>query len=49
MNQTNERAFETQAEAMLTEARGWHSGSNSEWDVSLALFPARAVAFLKDT
>jgi type I restriction enzyme, R subunit len=46
--QTNERAFESYVELMLRE-RGWTSGTNSEWDVDIALFPSRVVAFLEET
>ena len=44
-DQTSERAFESAVEAMLLEG-GWVRGDRSEWDVDLALFPARAVAFM---
>jgi type I restriction enzyme R subunit len=47
--QTNERAFETQVEAMLLGAAGWNSGTNAEWDVERALFPARVLDFLQRT
>ena len=28
---------------------GWRAGTNAEWDVERALFPARVVAFLEAT
>ena len=43
-----EQAFETNVESMLVEA-GWRTGDLGEWDVDRALFPARAVAFIRDT
>ena len=49
MSQTNERAFETYVEKILYTQIGWQSGTNAEWDVERALFPARVFAFLKDT
>ena len=45
---TTEQAFESTVESMLLEA-GWHAGDLGEWDVERALFPARAVAFIRDT
>ncbi len=45
-SQTTERAFESTVEAMLLDG-GWFRGKAAEWDVELALFPARVVAFLK--
>ena len=45
---TTEQAFESTVESMLLEA-GWHAGDLGEWDVDRALFPARAVAFIRDT
>src|SRR5712691_6762532 len=47
--QTNERAFEVHVEDVLLGQSGWQSGTNSEWDVDRALFPARVFAFLQDT
>ena len=47
-SQTNERAFESTVESMLM-AGGWRSGDLAEWDVELALFPARAVAFMQES
>ena len=47
--QTNERAFETHVEKTLLGASGWQSGTNAEWDVEQALFPAPVCAFLKAT
>lgn len=48
-DQTNERAFEVHVEEMLLGEGGWRSGTNSEWDVERALFPAQVVAFLETT
>ena len=45
---TTEQAFESTVEPMLLEA-GWHAGDLGEWDVERALFPARAVAFIRET
>ena len=28
---------------------GWRAGDLAEWDVERALFPARAVAFIRET
>ena len=47
-SQTNELAFESTVEAMLVGS-GWRTGDPGEWDVDLALFPARAVAFVRET
>jgi len=49
MTQTNECAFETCVETLLRDRGGWHSGTNAEWDVDRALFPARIHAFLQET
>ena len=43
-----EQAFESTVESMLLGA-GWRTGDLAEWDVDLALFPARAVAFIRGT
>ena len=48
MSQTNERAFESYVALMLLD-RGWQPGTNAEWDVERALFPARVCAFLEAT
>ena len=45
---TTEQAFESTVESMLLDA-GWRAGDLGEWDVDRALFPARAVAFIRDT
>ena len=45
---TTEQAFESTVESMLLEA-GWYAGDLGEWDVDRALFPARAVAFIRET
>ena len=47
-SQTDEQAFESTVESMLLGA-GWRKGDRDEWDVERALFPARAVAFLRAT
>ena len=43
-----EQAFETNVEWMLL-SRGWRKGDLAEWDIDRALFPARAVAFIRAT
>ena len=43
-----EQAFETNVEYMLLDG-SWRKGDLAEWDVDRALFPARAVAFIRDT
>jgi type I restriction enzyme R subunit len=48
MSQTNELAFESYVETMLSRS-GWKAGDRAEWDVERALFPARIFAFLQDT
>ena len=45
---TTEQAFESTVESMLLDA-GWRAGDLGEWDVERALFPARAVAFIRET
>ena len=45
--QTKERAFEVHVEEVLHQQGGWQSGTNAEWDVERALFPARVFAFLR--
>lgn len=47
--QTNERAFELHVEEVLLERGGWRSGTNAEWDVDRALFPAEICRFLEKT
>ena len=47
-SQTTEQAFESTVESMLLGA-GWRAGDLGEWDVERALFPARAVAFIRET
>jgi type I restriction enzyme, R subunit len=47
--QTNERAFEVHVEEVLLNQCAWQTGTNAEWDVERALFPARIFAFIKDT
>ncbi|MFP7754512.1 type I restriction endonuclease subunit R [Thermodesulfobacteriota bacterium B35] len=49
MTQTSEHAFETYVESVLLEKSGWQPGTNAQWDVDLALFPARIHAFLQET
>ena len=46
--QTNERAFESYVETMLLD-RGWQAGTNAEWDLEHALFPARVCHFIEAT
>jgi type I restriction enzyme, R subunit len=48
-DQTKERAFELHVEETLLGQGGWRPGTNAEWDVDRALFPARVVAFLEAT
>ena len=45
---TKELAFESTVESMLLDG-GWRKGDREEWDVDRALFPARAIAFIRDT
>ena len=45
---TKEVAFESTVESMLLDG-GWREGDLGEWDVDRALFPARALAFIRDT
>ena len=45
---TEELAFEATVESMLLDG-GWLKGDREEWDVGRALFPARAIAFMRDT
>ena len=45
---TKELAFESTVESMLLDG-GWRKGDREEWDVDRALFPARALAFIRDT
>ena len=47
--QTNENAFEIHVEKTLLGASGWQSGTNAEWDVEQALFPAQICTFLEAT
>ncbi len=48
MSTTDEKAFETYLERMLTEG-GWQPGTNAEWDKARALFPSRVLAFIEAT
>jgi len=48
-DQTNEHAFESYVEEIFLGKCGLKSGKVSEWDVELALFPARVFAFIEDT
>lgn len=48
-DQTNEHTFEVQVEKTLLCQGGWCAGTIAEWDVDLALFPAKVVAFLEAT
>ena len=47
--QTKEKAFETYIEEVLLNQSGWTHGTNKEWDVERAIFPAEVVRFLKDS
>ena len=47
-SQTNEQAFESTVESMLLGG-GWRKGDLAEWDSERALFPPRALAFLRET
>jgi len=47
--QTNERAFELHVEEVLLQQGNWQSGTNAEWDVERALFPALICRFLEAT
>ena len=47
-SRTHERAFESTVESMLM-AGSWRLGNLAEWDVERALFPARAIAFMRAT
>ncbi len=47
--QTDEHAFESQVEQMLLGAGGWRRGSNADWVVGSALFPAHVWAYLEAT
>jgi len=49
MVQTTEKAFETYVEEILLSRAGWYPGTNAEWDVERALFPARIFAFLQES
>ena len=46
--QTTEQAFESTVESTLLGG-GWRAGDLAEWDIDRALFPARAVSFIRDT
>ncbi|WP_419855298.1 type I restriction endonuclease subunit R [Candidatus Poriferisodalis sp.] len=46
--QTTEHAFESNVGSMLAEA-GWVSVEPGEWDVDRALFPDRALSFIRST
>ncbi len=48
MPQTDETAFETYVQLMLTE-KGWKSGLLTEWDKERAIFPARITTFITET
>ena len=47
--QTNERAFETYVTETLIADAGWKVGTNADWDVNRALFPAQICDFLEQT
>ena len=46
VGQNTEKAFETHVAKMLG-ASGWQTGTNAEWDVARALFPAQIFGFLE--
>ena len=46
--QTTERAFESAVESMLLRG-GWSQADLAQWDIERALFPAHAVAFIRET
>jgi type I restriction enzyme R subunit len=48
-SQTDERAFESHVGEVLVTRSGWQNGTNAEWDVERALFPARILGFLETT
>ena len=48
-SQTKETSFESYIATILTECSGWTPGSNADWDVDRALFPAQVLAFLQET
>ena len=45
---TDEHSFETCVEQMLTDG-GWKPGTNADWNVEHALFPAHICAFIEAT
>ena len=47
-SQAKEQAFESTVESVLLSG-GWQSGDLAEWDVDRALFPPRAIAFMRAT
>jgi type I restriction enzyme R subunit len=49
LTQTTERAFETHVEEILLKGGGWQAGTNAEWDVELAIFPAEVCHFIATT
>ena len=46
--QTTERAFEAAVESMLLQG-SWSQADLAQWDVERALFPAHAIAFIRET
>ena len=48
-DQVDEHAFESYVEETLLGKSGWQRGTNAEWDVELALFPARIHPFIEGT
>jgi type I restriction enzyme, R subunit len=47
--QSNEHAFESYVEEILSTRAGWRRLDKSAWDQSRALFPSEVVAFLRET
>lgn len=47
--QTKEKAFETYIEEVLLGQSGWRHGTNKEWEVEAAIFPAEVIRFLQDS
>lgn len=48
-SRTKEHDFEDHVENILHRQSGWSAGTNAEWAIERALFPARVIAFLEAT